>query len=309
MKTPSETHKRALALIGSFFSLLIFTNPTMPAAPTTTPTPVTDLYPQSAITGKSLLYFFPPPKSKDSPTHTDSWTLETYDADGNQWGAIRIVRIEGDWVSFAYDEFWHSSTESGRPTPMRDAWPAFVLSEDAQFMTIGVRNWRNVFRIKRNDAMALGFRKVLLENFLQACRAHPELLRNVPVTSVAPSEPQRPKILRTKPDENAPFVSIELAARGNEPRQVEIVACLPDCWFELELHYHYKFPFERDTPDGKIVGSALFDNTYRGYWRAPLDAHGFPGFLLRLPKDDDALSKLLNMAREQAERDARKEKQ
>ncbi len=338
--TPCASVLRPLLVL---FSMLAFAYSAM-SAPSSSP--VTDLYPQSVIAEKSILCFSPLPKSGNPPLFPKAWFLKTYEANGRRAGSFIIHGIEDVRPSIAYSPISPSSAKS-EPATQGFIWPAPVLADEGQFLTIAKsgNDGGGTFRIKKTDALALGFRVVPLGAFLEACDAHPELVRNVLGTPVAPEdpppprplakddptynpdvledpapipilrpnpaqhidairapglvvhrvpypvEPFRPKILRMQPDETAPFVPIELDLREDTP-QVKILARLPDSWFELELHYFYKGAGEQTG--GKEV--VLLDLTYRGFWRAPLDANGFPAMLLSLAKDEAALRALLDTA-------------
>ena len=200
-------------------------------------------------------------------------------------GPVWVVKSPAAQQSLFADADLRRLLEEGSPLPVcGETDETFALSlptEDAPSQT-------RTLRVDKSALRAAEFRYIPLDALHVWYAQHPELLKNglERVISASP-DPVGPaggtwNILRTGPENTAPFVAINLPG-GGAP-QIRIVSRTGE-WFELELHFRFKYNASRQ-PD--VCMMSLYEKTFQGFWKAPRDVNGFPLLfpaLLRDPAD------------------------
>ena len=219
-----------------------------------------DMYPAALLAGKGLLY-----KDLSEPI----WEIKDPAAQQRLFAYPVLRRL----------------IEEGSPLPVCEETDAtFTLSLPAEEDSSQTR----VIRVDKSALRAAGFRYISLDALRGWYERHPDRLKNalerlVP-TSSGPVGPagRTGNVLRTGPEDAAPFVAMNLP--GGDAPQVRIVSRKGE-WFELELYYRF---IGNASSDPNVCAMALCEVIFRGFWKAPRDADGFPALfpaLLRDPAD------------------------
>lgn len=175
--------------------------------------------------------------------------------------------------------------EEGAPLPVCGETDAtFALSLPAEDDSSQTR----VLRVDKSALRAAGFRYISLNALRGWYERHPERQKNAferlvstSSGSVGPAG-RMGNVLRTGPEDAAPFVAMNLPGSGAP--QVRIVSRKGE-WFELALYYRSIY---NASSDPNVCAMALCEVIFRGFWKAPRDANGFPVLfpgLLRDPAD------------------------
>ena len=215
------------------------------------------MYPASVLAGKGLVYkdLSEPARKIKDPTANERLFADTV--------LRRLI-------------------EEGSPLPVCGGTDAtFALSLPAEDASSQSR----VLRVDKNALRAAGFRYIPLNALREWYDRHPERLKNLlgpsPTPTISPgAQKRRYALLHVRPDDAAPFVNISLPGGGGVP-QGRIVSRKGD-WFELELYYRFKY---NGSKEPGVCAMSLCEETFQGFWKAPLDANGFPVLLPALLRD------------------------
>lgn len=137
------------------------------------------------------------------------------------------------------------------------------------------------FILTSREAKRLGLKYIDFQTLHKFLADKPEMARNILGSRLAPDKPSgggkgisrrvTAYILKTEPKTDASFVKQEIPMSVT-PAAVTVLE-KKEGWFRLKIQFRF---FYNASTNPKVCARSLFDRTYTGWWKAPLDKNGFP---------------------------------